>query len=61
VEQQTAFDTIKRLIASTPVLDHYDPWLPTIVSAHSSSFGLGKVLLQRQADNTWRPVAFASR
>jgi hypothetical protein len=61
VAQQTAFDTIKRLIASTPVLAHYDPSLPTIVSADSSSFGLGTVLLQRQADNTWRPVTFASR
>lgn len=61
VMQQTAFDAIKRLIASTPVLAHYDPSLPTIVSADSSSFGLGTVLLQRQADNTWRPVTFASR
>jgi hypothetical protein len=41
VAQQTAFDTIQRLIASTPVLVHYNPSLPTIVSADSSSFGLG--------------------
>jgi hypothetical protein len=61
VAQQTAFDNIKRLTVSTPVLAHYNSSLPTIVAADSSSFGLGAVLLQQQTDNTWRPVTFASR
>ena len=32
-----------------------------LVSADSSSYGLGAALKQRQLDNTWRPVVFASR
>ena len=59
--QQNAFDSIKKAISSVPVLALYDPKKSTIVSADSSSYGLGAVLKQRQLDNTWRPVVFASR
>jgi hypothetical protein len=31
------------------------------VSADSSSYGIGAVLLQQQSDGTWRPVTFVSR
>ncbi len=32
-----------------------------MVSADSSSYGLGAVLKQQQPDGTWRPVVYASR
>ena len=38
----------------------YSPDVETKISADSSSYGLGAVLLQKQQD-TWRPVAYASR
>ena len=59
--QQTAFDDVKQAIASAPVLALYDPSRPTLISADSSSYGLGAVLKQQQHDSTWRPVVFASR
>ena len=59
--QQNAFDSIKKAIASAPVLALYDPKKSTLVYADSSSYGLGAVLKQRQLDNTWHPVVFASR
>ena len=39
----------------------YDPNKETKISADASSFGLGGVLLQKQEDQTWRPVMFISR
>ncbi len=59
--QRTAYDNVKKAIASAPVLALYDPRKPTMVSADSSSYGLGAVIKQQQPDGTWRPVAFASR
>ena len=39
----------------------YDPNRETKIAADASSYGLGGVVLQLQADNTWRPVSFLSR
>ena len=39
----------------------YDPNKETKISADASSFGLGGLLLQKQDDQTWRPVVFISR
>ena len=43
------------------VLAPYDPNKETKMLADASSFGLGGVLLQKQEDQTWRPVMFISR
>jgi hypothetical protein len=43
------------------VLALYDPEAETKVSADTSSFGLGAVLLQSEDSQTWKPVAYASR
>jgi len=59
--QQSAFNQIKQELSSTPVLALYDATHNTIVSADASSYGLGGVLMQKQADHQWKPVAYASR
>ena len=46
--QQSAFQQIKELLISPPVLAHYDPKRPTIIAADASSTGIGAVLLQAQ-------------
>ncbi|KAL0166592.1 hypothetical protein M9458_038436, partial [Cirrhinus mrigala] len=59
--QQEAFKEIKEELTTPPGLALYDPNKDTVVSANASSLGLGAVLLQKQADNIWKPVAYASK
>ena len=61
VEQQQAFNRVKKLLASAPVLAHYDEHLPLGVTADASSFGLGAVLFHTYPDGSERPIWYASR
>ncbi|KAL0860048.1 hypothetical protein ABMA27_010363 [Loxostege sticticalis] len=56
-----AFNKIKSVLSSSPVLAHYDPSLELILSVDSSAYGLGAVLTQRRADGAELPVSCASR
>ena len=58
--QIKAIEDLKRIITSEPVLQFYNPELPTKVSTDASKFGLGAVLEQKHGDE-WKPEAFASR
>ena len=59
---QTAFDRIKAELSSQPVLALYSPNYETVVSADTSSYGLGALLTQRQPDSgLFRPVVYLSR
>ena len=59
-ECQIAFDTLKQQISSAPVLAHFNPNAPTLVSTDASAVALGAVLSQIQ-NGVELPVAFASR
>ena len=54
--QGTAFEKLKSLLRSAPVLQYFDWKLPTTVQCDSSQSGIGACLLQNG-----RPVAYASR
>ena len=56
-----AFDEIKQMLSSSPVLSLYDPSLKTKVTADSSSYGIGAVLTQKLPDGRWGPVVYVSR
>ncbi|CAB4040233.1 Transposon Ty3-G Gag-Pol poly [Paramuricea clavata] len=57
---ETAINTLKKMITSSPVLAYYEPKLPTRVTTDASKAGLGAVLEQNY-DGEWKPVAFAIR
>ena len=59
-DQEKAFQALKKILTSAPVLCYFGPSKPTKVSADGSSYGLGGVLMQRYS-NAWRPVALCSR
>jgi hypothetical protein len=60
-ECQTAFETLKAAISSTPLLIHPDPQQPFWVETDASDFALGCVLAQKDSQGDLRPCAYYSR
>ena len=58
--QNDAFNRIKQLCTTSPVLGCYDCNAETVVCSDACSEGLGATLLQKVND-AWRPVFYASR
>ena len=61
-DEQSAFDALKGLITSAPILASPDNSRPFRIEADSSDFATGAVLSQQSADDDkWHPVAFLSK
>jgi hypothetical protein len=60
-EQQQAYDTLKRILTTPPLLSFYDPNKPIHVYTDASGFGVGAALLQPNEDGYEKPIAFASK
>ena len=60
-QQHRSFDQVKEVLTASPILALFDPNLETVLSADTSSHGLGAVLLQRQVSGKLQPVAYISR
>ncbi|CAL8135317.1 unnamed protein product [Orchesella dallaii] len=58
---QTAFDHVKKLVSSSPILAHFTQGLPIGLSCDASSVGLGAVLFHNNEDGSEVPIAFASK
>ena len=58
--QQKAFEEVKNAPMTAPVLILYDPSREMTVSADTSCYGLGAVLMQRQLEGTMKLVAYIS-
>ena len=59
-EQQNAFDKLKHLFTSAPILVHPDSNKPFIVETDASNFAVGAILSQEH-DGKIHPVAFLSK
>ena len=59
-EQEAAFAECKNTLLNSSALVHFDPKLPIVVVADSSSYGIGAVLCHL-IDGEERPICFASR
>nr|VZI30274.1 unnamed protein product [Spirometra erinaceieuropaei] len=60
-ECQNAFDAIKTKICDSTMLSHFEADKETIVQADASDYGLGGVLLQKDADGRVQPIMHAAR
>ena len=59
--QQQTFDSAKKKLSKSPALGFYDPQRQTVVSADSSSYGLGATIMQMDASGQLISIAYASR
>ena len=59
--QQKAFEKIKVALTNTPVLALYDPNRETMLMTDSSKYATGSVVLQKQDNGEFKPIAYASR
>ena len=60
-EAQEAFEKLKELFTSAPMLVHYNPSLRNRLETDASAFALAAIFTQLQDDQIWHPVAFWSR
>ena len=58
--QQNAFDELKRIVTSAPVLSFPDHNKPKMIETDASKFAYGAILSQLEG-KTWKPLAFMSR
>ena len=58
--QKNTFQRLQSLITTVPILQYYDPNLPTKLRTDSSLIGLG-AMIEQSLDGEWHPIAFASR
>lgn len=56
-----AFKRVKELMCSAPVLAHYDPEAPLILTVDASQYGIGAVLSTIDSEGKERPISYASR
>jgi hypothetical protein len=60
-EEQYAFDTLKTMFTTAPILQIPNDFHPYRLETDSSDFATGAVLEQQGEDGKWRPVAFYSK
>ena len=60
-DAEQAFQKLKALFSSAPMMRHYDPDKEIWVETDASDFGLCGIVTQLFEDGIWHPIAFASR
>lgn len=60
-DEEEAFQELKAALTSCPVLALYNPEAETEVHTDASALGLAGMILQRQSDGKFHPIAYFSR
>lgn len=56
-----SFETLKRLLTSSPILGIYNPAAETQLHIDASAFRLSAILMQKQASGNWSAIAYYSQ
>ena len=59
-QARKAFETLKRVFTTAPVLEHYNWEAPLVMETDASKAGAGCVLSQIGEDKQWHPIAYYS-
>ena len=60
-EQRDAFEKLKQLACTAPVLAFFYPGRPTKLETDASRNATGGLILQQQEDKTWKPTGYFSK
>ena len=60
-EQRDAFEKLKNLACTAPVLAFFHPGRPTRLETDASRNATGGLILQQQDDGTWKPTGYFSK
>ena len=59
-QAREAFETLKRVFTTAPVLEHYNWEAPLVMETNASKAGAGGVLSQIGENKQWHPIAYYS-
>ena len=57
----TSFEQLKKMFASEPILQHFDPDKPSVVEVDASDIVVAGILSQYDDTDILRPVAYFSK
>jgi len=60
-EQQTAFETLRTVMITEPILQHFDPEKPVTIETDASDYAIGAICSQPDEKGILHPVAYYSR
>lgn len=59
--QENSFVKLKEELTNSRVMAYYQPYADTKIIVDASPIGLGAILTQKQRNNTFKPIAYASK
>ena len=59
-QQKKSFQTSKKLLTSSRLLVHFNPYMELILACDASAYGIGALLAHKMPDGTEKPVGYAS-
>nr|BAF99128.1 pol polyprotein [Pyricularia oryzae] len=60
-EQKAAFEALKQLVVTAPVMSFFKPGMPVRMDTDASGRATAGVVWQQQDDGSWKPIGYSSK